>query len=177
MKIGIISDTHNNIRNLEKAIDYFNQKKMALVIHCGDWTSPETLKVLKDLEVPLKGVMGNCDTLPDVYLYKMLKEWNDYHFNVELFEEMLETEVDNKKIAATHGDNEELLRKLINSGRYDLVLSGHLHKALIKKEGKTLTVNPGSLAGYEGREIRREINPTFAVYDTEKGVAEILKIK
>jgi len=36
MLIGIISDTHDNARNLLKAVELFNEKEVGLVIHCGD---------------------------------------------------------------------------------------------------------------------------------------------
>ena len=38
MIIGVISDTHNNLRNVKKIIELFNEKKVELVIHTGDIT-------------------------------------------------------------------------------------------------------------------------------------------
>lgn len=177
MKIGIISDTHNHTANLQKAASYFNKNDISLVIHCGDWTSPQTLKALKDLKAPVKGVLGNCDTDSAVYLHQLKYEWPKLKIKLELFEPFLEIQADSRQIAATHGDNEKLLEKLIRSSKYDLVCCGHLHKPLIKKEGKTVVVNPGSLAGFYGRDVRIEILPTFAVYDTQKKVAQLIKLK
>ena len=44
MKIAIISDTHDNLANLKKAIDWIKKEKIKIVIHCGDIFKPETIK-------------------------------------------------------------------------------------------------------------------------------------
>ena len=36
MLLGIVGDTHNNLRNIEKICEIFNSKKVDLVIHTGD---------------------------------------------------------------------------------------------------------------------------------------------
>ncbi|NIO23209.1 MAG: YfcE family phosphodiesterase, partial [Candidatus Aenigmarchaeota archaeon] len=43
MKIGIMSDTHDQTRRVRKAVDIFNKEKVELVIHCGDIIAPFTL--------------------------------------------------------------------------------------------------------------------------------------
>ena len=40
MKIGLISDTHDNIKNIENAISVFSNKRVSFVIHAGDIISP-----------------------------------------------------------------------------------------------------------------------------------------
>ncbi|MBU2025763.1 MAG: metallophosphoesterase [Patescibacteria group bacterium] len=177
MLIGVISDTHNHLENLKLAINYLNKIKVALVIHCGDWTSPSTLKPVFKLKAKLKGVLGNCDTAVSVYNHKLEYEWKPKKNNIELFDKKLTVEVDGKKIAATHGHDQELLQKLIQCHKYDLVCYGHFHKAKIIKDNHTLAVNPGSIAGFYGRQIRLEIMPTLAIYDTRKSIAEIIKLK
>ena len=37
MKIGIISDTHDDIENVQKAIEMFNLERVQYVIHAGDY--------------------------------------------------------------------------------------------------------------------------------------------
>ena len=44
MKIAIISDTHDNLANLKKAVDWIKKQKIGTIIHCGDIFKPETLK-------------------------------------------------------------------------------------------------------------------------------------
>ena len=47
MKIGIISDTHNNIALTKKAIEIFGEKDVEFIIHAGDLTSPKMLELFK----------------------------------------------------------------------------------------------------------------------------------
>ena len=42
--IAIVSDTHENIPLIRKAIDVIKSKNVDLIIHCGDVVSPSTLK-------------------------------------------------------------------------------------------------------------------------------------
>lgn len=49
MLIGIISDTHDNQDKTRKAIELFNSKGVEYVIHAGDYISPFTLKLFKEL--------------------------------------------------------------------------------------------------------------------------------
>ena len=175
MKIGIISDSHNQLENFGRAINYLHSAKVGLVIHCGDWTNPATLEILKKLKIPLKGVLGNCDTKMEVYQYKLDRELKPLNIDIELQDSFLETEADGKKIAVNHGDNESLLLELIHSEKYDLVCCGHTHRAKIDKVGRTLVVNPGSIAGFYNINPPVKITPTLGIYDTDKGIAEIIK--
>ncbi len=43
MKIGIISDTHDDIDNTNKAIDIFQKNDVKAVIHAGDIISPPVI--------------------------------------------------------------------------------------------------------------------------------------
>ncbi len=47
MKIGIISDTHDDIENVQEAIQIFNKNKVDYVIHAGDYVFPGILKNLR----------------------------------------------------------------------------------------------------------------------------------
>ena len=63
MHIGVVSDTHNNFKNIDKIIALFNSENLDLVIHTGDITKAETLRKFSNLNCPLKGVFGNNDRL------------------------------------------------------------------------------------------------------------------
>ncbi len=49
MKIGIMPDTHDQIDNIKKAITIFKKEKVSLVYHLGDYCSPFTLYLYKDI--------------------------------------------------------------------------------------------------------------------------------
>ena len=40
MKIAVMSDTHDNIWNLEDALAIIKDEKADLIIHCGDFVAP-----------------------------------------------------------------------------------------------------------------------------------------
>ena len=61
MKIGIISDSHDHRDNIIKAVKYFNDENVGMVIHAGDIVSPFTEKEFKKLESKMKAVFGNND--------------------------------------------------------------------------------------------------------------------
>jgi uncharacterized protein len=43
MKTGLISDTHDNIQNIQNAVSLFNDKCVSFVIHAGDIVSPRAV--------------------------------------------------------------------------------------------------------------------------------------
>ena len=51
MKIGLISDTHDNIQNIRKAISLFNDKNVSFVIHAGDIVSPEAVEAFAGVKL------------------------------------------------------------------------------------------------------------------------------
>ena len=63
MILGVVSDTHNRLSNIEKIIDIFNSNKVDFVIHTGDITKAETLRKFSNLNCSLMGVYGNNDLL------------------------------------------------------------------------------------------------------------------
>jgi hypothetical protein len=78
--------------------------------------------------------------------------------------------IDGVKIALLHGHEEELLKALVESEIFDVVVHGHAHKAEIYRKGKTLVVNPGEVCGYlTGKS-------TIALFDTVKREAKIIEL-
>mgnify|MGYP003339810986 CR=1 FL=1 len=61
MQIGVVSDTHNNLRNIDQIISLFNDEKISLVIHTGDITNSQSLEKFSELDAELIGVYGNND--------------------------------------------------------------------------------------------------------------------
>ena len=61
MKVGVVSDTHNNLKNCNKIVELFNEASVDRVIHTGDITQAKTLEVFSRLQAPMWGVYGNND--------------------------------------------------------------------------------------------------------------------
>ncbi len=174
MKIGIISDTHDNLTKVEKAIKILQEEKVSLIIHCGDWVSPFVpqfiFKLEPKLEIPIKSVFGNNEG--DHFRFFERKEKENW--NIDFFKETLELEMDGKKIVVYHGSSKILTKSLISSKNYAIVLTGHDHKAVIENIEGVLHINPGSVAGYERGYIMEA--GTLAVLEVKTGKAHIIKI-
>jgi len=170
MKIGVISDTHDQIMRVKKAVEIFNKEKVKLVVHCGDIIAPFTLHFYKELKCPIKFLFGNnAGDINRHPTYAKKLGLIDYEFGT-----FFSIEIDGKKIAAYHGDNPEITEALIKCGSYDCVFSGHDHVSRIKKQGKVLFVNPGTLVD----KYRKGVTPpSIAIYDSVTDAAKIIKIQ
>ena len=165
MLIGIISDTHDNLPMVEKAVKKLNEENVALVLHAGDYTSPFTIPKFKALNAKLIGVFGNNDGDHE-FLKKRFSECP----NCEVRERFAEIDVEGFKIVLLHGDQTELLEALINCGGFDAVVHGHSHSKVSRMNGKTLIVNPGEVCGYLTRKS------TIALLHTVKREAKIIEL-
>ena len=61
MRIGVVSDTHNNLKNVRRIVEIFNEQGIDRVIHTGDISQAKTLDVFAAQNAPLFGVGGNND--------------------------------------------------------------------------------------------------------------------
>lgn len=147
MKIAIVSDTHNNMANLKKAIEWIKKENIQIILHCGDISSQETINEATKLftDGKMHFVKGNAD------------------FDLDL-PDNLELEFNNKKIGFVHFPPQA--KKMAQSGKFDLVFYGHTHRAWDEKVGECHMINPGELAGHFYK-------ATFAVYNTVSGVLEL----
>jgi len=105
MKIGIISDTHDDIENVQKAIEIFNVERVQYVIHAGDYIFPGIVKEFEKLNSKLIGVLGNNDG-EKVHLLK-----NFLDIGGDLKGELAEIELDGLRF----GVYMEHLKKLKNN--------------------------------------------------------------
>jgi putative phosphoesterase len=120
-----------------------------MVLHCGDIGSVSIVPLFPDL--PAHFVLGNVD------------------WNVEEMEAAISAagqtchgrfgrvDVQGKRIAFLHGDDELRLRQAIDEDRVDVVCYGHTHVAEQHRENGKLVVNPGA--------IWRSQPPSVAVVD------------
>jgi hypothetical protein len=160
MRIAILSDSHDNIPNILKALDWINQAGISLIIHCGDLAAPAVLSkvIMPKFSGEFHFVHGNVGD-PEL-LEKIAKDFP----NVTVHGEVGQIELDNRKIAFTHFPEKAL--ELAKKGTFDLVFYGHTHKPWEEKIGDCRMVNPGTLAGMFYK-------ATFAVYDTATDKLEL----
>src|SRR5206468_3925764 len=72
MVIGVISDTHDRLPQLESALDFFASQQVRTIVHCGDWKSLETVTFCAErseqLGITVHGVLGNNDVAVQDFL-------------------------------------------------------------------------------------------------------------
>lgn len=147
MKFAIVSDTHDNLVNFNKVIDFLNGKKITTMLHCGDICNQQTLdEATKHFNGKIVWVRGNGD------------------FDLDKVPEKREVELGGKRIGFVHYP--EKAKAMADSGNHDLVFYGHTHKPWEEKIGNCRLVNPGELAG-------QRYKPCFAIYDTETDNLEL----
>lgn len=154
MLIAVFSDSHDNVWNLNKALDLGARQHAELIIHCGDYCAPFVLMELARFDGEVHGVFGNVDG--DKFLMADLvhTQFN----NITLHGDIGELEVGGVEIAVVHSP--KVAKALAATGDYDVVFYGHTHEKDIEKTGRCLIVNPGEIMG-------RLNAPSFCLYDTE----------
>ncbi len=131
MRIGVVSDTHGVLDNLEAAISRLG--KLDGWIHLGD-VAGDAKQIAKRTGLPLQSVRGNCD------------------FSLEAPAELIYQPQPGIRLLVCHGH-----RYGVKSGLQRLqykaqeegccgALFGHTHNPAMEKQGELLLLNPGSLS-------------------------------
>ncbi|MBP5091155.1 MAG: phosphodiesterase [Bacilli bacterium] len=162
MRVFIVSDTHGRleaVKKIAKRIDDFEPDR---IIHLGDYlyNGPRNgvpddydpmacCEILNKYAEKIVGVRGNCDSRIDGMLLKFplsdakSSSLNGYHVN--LF----------------HGDL--VASELFTISRGDIVMFGHTHVYMLKKEDGVTYLNPGSPS------FPKNGNPpTYAVWEGKR---------
>lgn len=137
MRVGVVSDTHNNLRNVARIVDLFHAAAVDRVIHTGDITQAKTLVALSRLDVPLYGVFGNNDERHA--LAEVAAE-----AGILLAEPPLRIEWAGRRIVVVH-DPVDLPAP---EAREDIALHGHTHRRRVEHFEGRLVFNPGECAGH-----------------------------
>ncbi len=161
MKIAIISDTHDNLPNIKKAVEIINDKNTDLVIHAGDYVSPFTAKEFKELSCEMIGVFGNNDG-DRIMLLKKFE-------GIAEIKDLIVKEIEGRKIFVTHGVNENAVKNAFHFG-FDIVIFGHTHKLLVEEKEGRLLINPGELCGYLTNKA------TFVILDLKSMKYEVISL-
>ncbi|MFH1578219.1 MAG: metallophosphoesterase [Candidatus Omnitrophota bacterium] len=135
MKIGIFADTHDNLPKIEKAVTFFNKKKVDLVLHAGDFIAPFAAAKLNRLLCDFQGVFGNNDGERKGLIRVSQGKIQEGPLRITL---------DNRRIVLVHDINS------VNpeAEAAELIIFGHSHKPEIIRKDSFLLVNPGECAGW-----------------------------
>lgn len=97
----------------------------------------------------------------------------NFRLEIEYEERVFKLNLDDRSIYVYHGDYEDVTDALVTSGKYDAVFHGHTHVSINKTEGKTLSLNPGTLMPVTSDKIK---GASFAIYDTKSNSAKLIKL-
>jgi putative phosphoesterase len=133
VNVVVISDTHlpGRARRLPAAL-VAELETADLIVHAGDFATVDALEMLKRY-APVQGVYGNVDE-PELR---------------RLLPRRLRLEVLGRPLGLVHGDSPSLPTAQRAAAEFvdqdvDLIVFGHSHKPLSRREGGVLLFNPGS---------------------------------
>jgi len=133
IRIGVISDSH--FTSLAEGLEFFEQllddvfANVELILHAGDIVHPDLLASVTSC--PILAVRGNCDVAaPDLPMQRIVARGGF-------------------RIGMTHGwgpltDLERRVRSAFTGEELDVLIYGHSHFPVCRREGSLLIVNPGS---------------------------------
>ena len=139
MRIGVVSDTHNNLRNTRRIVELLNEAGVERVVHTGDITQAKTLRVLGELDAPLYAVYGNND------LERAELEIASREQEIHLVDPPLRLSWAGREIVVVH-DPLDLDASLL--AEVDLAIHGHDHRHRSEQREGALVFNPGECAGH-----------------------------
>ena len=140
MLIGIVSDTHNNIKNIRRIISIFNEVGVGSVVHTGDITNSDSLEIFSELNCDFYGVFGNNDRNE----LGLVEVANKYGFDIR--NPPFKLNLENRMIAIFH-EPDSIDDYLSLHNNLDIVLHGHTHRYREEQINDTLLFNPGESAG------------------------------
>ena len=146
MRIAVISDTHNLLR--EEVKEYIMD--CDVILHAGDICRPDVYGQIAALGKSFYAVRGN----------------NDGKWAVEKeIPDCLDIEFEERRVFMVHDRRDIPKEILADGGGYDLVVFGHSHKYEMSRKGQTVFLNPGSCGP-----VRFRLPVTMAI--VEIGAAE-----
>ena len=160
MKIGVMSDSHDNLPLIRRALERFEAEGVECLIHAGDFVAPFAVKEILKFKGAAHGCFGNNDGEKA----GIRKLWP------AVADPLCELRLGGRRILLMH-DEATLARAPELLRRAEVVIVGHTHKAEIRAEaGGPLRINPGECGGWlTGK-------GTVAILDTETLSARILEL-
>lgn len=160
MRIGILSDTHNESERTRRAVEMLCHAGAEVLIHCGDISEPEMIPVVAIL--PCFFTFGNHDADMVPHLERAIAECGGQSLGWGS-----EIELASRRIAVAHGHTHFDVRRLIATGP-DFLLSGHLHFPVDRWQDGVRRICPGAL--------HRADEYTVAILDLPGGELQLVKI-
>ncbi len=162
--LGVISNSGGRAETVSAAVRLFRAAHADYVIHLGDIGGRHVLDALGSSSAGITSgfVWGDKDT------DKMGLMRYGNSVGVECLGLIGDFEYAGKRIAAIHGQDRKLLRRLVDEQQHDLLLVGHELVVEDYTIGKTRVLNPGPLHG--------GTSPSALLLNVETGKLRLLPI-
>ncbi|HEX6134929.1 MAG TPA: metallophosphoesterase family protein [Longimicrobiales bacterium] len=153
MRVGLISDTHNQLRGaVFRAFDGVD-----LILHAGDVGSADIIVELETI-APVHAVMGNTDSPA---LRPRVRD-------------ELELELEGCRVIVVHGHAFGSPSAPVLHAAYpetDVIVYGHTHRQRIDRIGDCIVVNPGAAGP-----ARFDLKPSVAVMTLVRGESPAVEL-
>ncbi len=168
MQIAILSDIHDNVWSLAAVLEAVQTADVLMC--CGDLCSPFVMTQLGEgfADRPVHVVFGNNDA----DLFRITRNAAGFP-QVQIHGAFFADTFDGRTVAVNHYD--DIALAIARGQTYDVVCYGHNHDFKIEPVGKTLTINPGAVMGYNPIK-RADVPCTFVIYDTQTHAAQGYRI-
>jgi len=166
MKIGVISDIHENFHNLIRALEKMQELNVEYIICLGDLMNAGIAKILAWQPVDTYLIWGNNDGEKVDVVKASYRENSSLTVSLNTYDFL---NLDGKKIFISHYD--DLAEPMAQSGNYDAVFYGHNHKMKLEYINDIPVVNPGELSAQKSGVA------SLAIYDTDKDKVELVELE
>ncbi len=158
MLLGVISDSHDHLTNIDRAIDLLKELGVQGLVHAGDFVAPFAVKRLIHLGLPIWAVRGNNDG-------EVAGLRNSFNFLRSNYSEVdHDLRLGDRRLVIQHIPHS--WNDLLNAeSPPDVLIFGHTHQPYLRRQGEevhspnsmkinvpascpTLILNPGELCGW-----------------------------
>lgn len=158
--VAVVSDTHDDLKNIREFLDILKNYDIKTIIHCGDMTSSETADFfLTNFSGDVHLIAGNA-----IINEPVVANHCQTSGHCQFYSNFGELTIADWHLAFCHFP--ELAKNLVASGDYNFVFYGHTHKPWLEQKAGIFMVNPGTLKG----DLRQA---SFALWDSSTGKIEL----
>lgn len=166
MRVGIISDIHENFHNLVLALQKMEEESVEQILCLGDLMNAGIAKILVHHSVPTFMIWGNNDGEKVDIVKASLREGSNLKVSLNTYDFLA---VGGRNIFISHYD--DLARPMAASGNYDVVFYGHDHKKKMDKVGECHVVNPGEISAQKSGVA------SLAIYETDDNSVRLIDLE
>ncbi len=163
MKVGIMSDSHDNVPNIRLAMNLFRDEGVGQIIHAGDLVAPFAVKAMANACAPIYAVYGNNDG--EKAGIKAAFEG----FGV-IVPQVGIIACDGVKFAVMH-EPENLSHELVKRRLVQVAVYGHTHQKDVYEKDGVIIINPGEAGGWVSG------HSTVAIFDTTTMQTRFVELK